>query len=59
MVAKLCDIEELHETEELLAELGDQVHGLAVTQNIKKNERDSSLLPETIMKSNEKLINQD
>lgn len=38
VVAKLCDIEELHETEKLLAELGDQVSEIVINQTLKHHE---------------------
>lgn len=43
-MAKLCDIEELHETEKLLAELGEQAVTDVISHNVKVNEQDSTLL---------------
>ena len=45
MVAKLCDIEELHETEKLLAELSNQVSSDKAKEKAKLNKADQTHLP--------------
>ena len=48
MVEKLCDIEELHETEKLLAELGDQVNSDQQKEKAKLNKVDKTTITKQI-----------
>ncbi len=48
MVEKLCDIEELHETEELLAELGNQMNTDQVKDKAKLTKPEKTILTKQI-----------